>query len=146
VRERPHTYARRPNYVFLEAQNSQLGRAGEEFVINVERARLISSGQSRLVESVQHVSVTRGDFEGFDVLSFGDRGEERFIEVKTTKSGADTPFYVTRNELARSREDADRYHVYRVFAFRQRPKLFTLPGAVDRTCELNPTTYIARVS
>jgi hypothetical protein len=47
-------------------------------------------------------------------------------------------FISTRNELDRSNEDSDRYHLYRVFAFRKEPKLFRLPGPVDRSCQLDP--------
>jgi hypothetical protein len=33
------------------------------------------------------VSVTRGDHEGFDILSFESGGTERLVEVKTTGFG-----------------------------------------------------------
>jgi Protein NO VEIN, C-terminal len=145
VRERPVTYRGHPNYLLLEARNSALGRAGEEFVLNFERARLSTEGKDRLAGRVEQVSVTRGDQEGFDVLSFTDDRTERWIEVKTTRFGAYTPFYVSRNELDVSRGRPDRYHLYRVFSFRERPQLFTMAGAVDRTCDLDPSQYVARV-
>jgi hypothetical protein len=122
-----------------------LGRAGEEFVVDFERARLISEAQERLASRVERVSVTRGDQEGFDVLSFSANGRERLIEVKTTGFGAYTPFFVTRNELETSKENSDRYHVYRVFTFRRSPRLFILPGAIDQSCDLEPAQFVARV-
>jgi hypothetical protein len=145
VRERQPTRYRRPNYLLMQARNSALGRAGEQFVLDFERARLIASDRPRLADRVEPVSLTRGDFEGFDILSFDSAGAEQLIEVKTTRYGAYTPFYVTRNELDRSNEDSDRYHLYRVFAFRKEPKLFRLPGPVDRSCDLDPAQYVARV-
>lgn len=69
------------------------------------------------------------------MLSFEEDGRERLIEVKTTAFGELTPFYVSRNELARSNADADRYQLYRAFDFRDRPRVFNLPGAI--------TTYVA---
>lgn len=141
----PAPYARRINYLLLEARNSALGRAGEEFVLSFERARLTAEGQDRLAARVEHVSVSRGREEGFDVLSFNANGRDRWIEVKTTGFGAYTPFFVTPNELDVSRTASERYHVYRVFGFRRSPQLFMLAGAIDRSCSLEPAQYVARV-
>lgn len=134
------------NYLEREARNRRLGIAGEEFVVNFERARLISLRQERLALKIEHVSKLRGDAEGFDVLSFEVSGAERLIEVKTTRYGRETPFFISRNELLVSRAQAKRYHLYRVFAFRDWPRLFTLHGALSSTCALSPSTYIATVA
>jgi hypothetical protein len=140
-------YLPRPvNYLEREARNSALGLAGEEFVINYERARLISIRREALASKIEHVSRIRGDTEGFDILSFDASGADRLIEVKTTKYGRDTPFFVSRNELNVSQARAERYHLYRVFAFREAPHLFTLHGALSTTCSLDPTTYVASVA
>ena len=80
------------------------------------------------------------------MLSFEDTGRERLIEVKTTSFGQLTPFYVSRNELARSNADAETHRLYRVFDFRDRPRLFDLPGAISASCELEPTSFLARVA
>ena len=133
------------NYLEREANNRSLGLAGEEFVVNFERARLIRAGAENLASKIEHVSKVRGDAAGFDVLSFEQSGADRLIEVKTTKYGAHTPFFVSRNELEVSRTETNRYHLYRVFEFRARPLLFTLHGALSSTCKLDPTSYIARV-
>ncbi|BAS06695.1 hypothetical protein AHiyo4_01170 [Arthrobacter sp. Hiyo4] len=45
------------------------------------------------------MSKTRGDGLGYDILSFEESGKERLLEVKTTKSRAETPFFVSRNEF-----------------------------------------------
>jgi hypothetical protein len=133
------------NYLEREAANRSLGLAGEEFVINYERARLIHVGAEALASKIEHVSKTRGDGEGFDVLSFEKSGGRRLIEVKTTKYGAHAPFYVSRNELDVSKTESKRYHLYRVFEFRDQPRLFTLRGALSSTCKLNAANYIGRV-
>ena len=75
----------RLDFIKLEADRRDLGRAGEETVVEIERHRLRSIGQDRLARMVEHVSVTKGDGLGYDILSFNERGEERFIEVKTTR-------------------------------------------------------------
>ena len=140
--------ARRPrhvDYLKLEAQNSALGRAGEEFVVAFEQARLIRARQERLADRIEHVSAARGDGDGFDILSFEENGRERLIEVKTTKFGQYTPFYVTRNEVDVSRAEHERYHLYRVFGFRREPRVFGVQGALDRVCVLDPVQWVGRV-
>ncbi|WP_241762696.1 DUF3883 domain-containing protein [Dyella ginsengisoli] len=114
-------------------------------MLELESRRLHAAGKKSLGERVEHVAATQGDGLGFDVLSFEEDGRERLIEVKTTSFGELTPFYVSRNELARSRTDAARYQLYRVFGFRDRPRLFAIPGAIDGACRLEAATYLARV-
>lgn len=148
VREQPPEYAPRfsavqRDYLAQEARNRSLGRAGELFVLELEARRLHADGKKVLAERVEHVAATQGDGLGYDVLSFDHDGRERLIEVKTTAFGELTPFFVSRNELARSRTDADQYHVYRLFDFRQRPRLFALPGAIDSYCTLDTMSYRA---
>ncbi len=150
VREAPATYAPRfsaakRDYLAQESRNRSLGRAGELFVLELEVRRLHSAGKKALSERVEHVAATQGDGLGFDVLSFEEDGRERLIEVKTTGFGELTPFYVSRNELARSNADAERYQLYRVFGFRDRPRLFSVPGAIEASWSLEPTTFLARV-
>ncbi|CAN5218443.1 DUF3883 domain-containing protein [soil metagenome] len=131
------------DYLEREAQNSSLGLAGEEFVVQFEHWRLVGMGQQRLADRVEHVSVSRGDGLGYDVLSFESDGQERLIEVKTTTFGRDTPFFVSRGELALSQGAKDQFHLYRLFEFRRSPRLFDLPGALEQHCLLDPVTYRA---
>lgn len=134
------------NYLEREARNASLGRAGEEFVLNFERARLIRLGQESLADRVEHIAVTEGDEAGFDVRSFEADGRDRFIEVKTTAYGKQVPFFVSQNEVMVSQNYSDHYHLYRVFRFRDDPRLFTLTGALDHICNLSPVQFIARIA
>jgi len=144
VRQQSPLYHALPvNYLERESRNHTLGLAGEQFVLNFERARLISRGREALAAKIEHVSKLRGDAEGFDVLSFETSGVERLIEVKTTKYGRETPFFVSRNEVHVSQAVSERYHLYRVFSFREAPRIFTLKGALSSTCTLDPSTYVA---
>lgn len=133
----------RTNYIEREARNRSLGYAGELFVLNYERARLTHAGKERLAAQIEHTSKVRGDYEGYDILSFDETGAERLIEVKTTKYGSDTPFFVTRNEVAISERQSSHYHVYRLYGFRRSPKLYTLPGAISQSCKLSAATFLA---
>lgn len=144
VRDAPdRRLVRAVDWVEREARNRALGDAGEAFVIEFERARLLRAGRESLAADVEHVAKTRGDHEGFDVLSFDPDGRERFIEVKTTKYGKETPFFASRNEVGRSAQDANRFHLYRLFSFRSVPGLYTLPGSLRETCTLEPESYLA---
>ncbi len=145
--ERPYA-VRQPrlgvNFLEREAGFRALGFAGEEFVLRLEQARLVSLGCERLAANIQHVSRTRGDGLGYDILSYETDSRERLIEVKTTKYPKETPFFVSRNEVEVSKLEEDRYQLYRVFAFRKRPRVFTLLGALTASCDLEPESYRAR--
>lgn len=132
------------NYIEREARNRSLGLAGEEFVLNFERARLIRDGRESLAARIEHTSKVRGDHEGYDILSFDKSGAERLIEVKTTKYGRFTPFFASRNEVEVSERNPVSYHVYRMFDFRDRPQLYVLPGPMSATCELSASSFLAR--
>lgn len=113
-------------------------------MLNFERARLIHEGRDRLAAKIEHVSRNEGDSLGFDIRSYESSGADRLIEVKTTKYGQDTPFFVTRNEVDVSRKKAAVYHLYRLFEFRKSPRLFTLAGPIPTTCQLEPASFLAR--
>jgi len=151
VREMPANYAprfspARRDYLAQEARNRSLGRAGELFVLELEARRLHAAGRKKLSERIEHVAATQGDGLGYDVHSFEEDGRDRLIEVKTTAFGELTPFYVSRNELARSERDADQYQLYRLFDFRDRPRVFKLPGAIVGHCQLDAVSYLARLA
>ena len=145
VAEEAVTYASpvKRDYLEREARNGSLGRAGEEFALEFERWRLIQLGNPRLADRVEHVSVTRGDGLGYDLLSYETDGRERFIEVKTTAFGQTTPFFVSANEARFARQNEPSFHLYRLFEFRSSPRLFELAGAIERHCQLDASTFRA---
>jgi hypothetical protein len=138
--------ARSPfDYLAAEARNAALGLAGERFVLQMEQTRLEGAGFGNLASRVSHVSVERGDGLGYDILSYDMDTRERLIEVKTTKFGEYTPFYVSRNEVDVSKQSAEQYHLYRLHSFGKGTRLFTMTGALNETFDLEPSTFIARV-
>jgi hypothetical protein len=132
------------NYLEREANNISLGRAGEELVLSFERARLTRLGLEHLAERVEQVSVSAGDGTGYDIRSFEAHGQDRFIEVKTTAYGKQTPFFVSRNEVAVSQDHRSKFHLYRLFEFRNEPKLYMLNGSLDQVCRLEAVQFAAR--
>ena len=134
------------DYIAIEAANSSLAHAGEVFALRYEVARLTHAGKDKLAARVEHVSATQGDGLGYDIRSFEETGEDRLNEVKTTKFGPATPFLVTRNELAFSQKEPDRFHLYRAFSFREAPKLFGKRGPLEQGFRLDPTEYRAHLT
>lgn len=134
----------RTDFLKLDAQNRSLGLAGEQAVVELERRTLQDFGLHRLAREVEHVSQTQGDGLGFDVLSFDRDGNEKFIEVKTTRKPKEFPFLVTRNEVRFSTEEPERFHLYRLFGFESRQAgVFNLQGRLDESCALEPTVFEA---
>jgi hypothetical protein len=134
------------DYLAREARNASLGHAGEEFAVAYERARLRALGKKTLSDRVEHVTLTKSDGLGFDVLSFEETGRERFIEVKTTSFAKETPFFISRNEVEFSKFFAKQFQLYRLFEFRKLPRMFSLTGAISDNCILDPVTYLGRFS
>jgi hypothetical protein len=130
------------NFLEQEARNQSLGRAGEELVLEFEQQRLWRAGQKTLADRIMHVS-TQGDGHGFDILSFENDGRERLVEVKTTRFGALTPFFASKNEVEVSDERSAEYQVYRLFDFSKSPRLFMLGGSMRSTCSLEPVQFRA---
>jgi hypothetical protein len=64
------------------------------------RKRLQTPGKTeKFAEQIRWISKEEGDGTGFDILSKHLDGKDKYIEVKTTKPGKETPFYFSRNEL-----------------------------------------------
>ena len=124
-------------------RNRQLGRAGEQWVVDAERESLDRQGRRDLADGVVWVSNDMGDGGGYDIASFLVDGTPRHIEVKTTNLGARTPFYVTRWEVAVSAKGIlDIYSLYRVFDFRSNPRIYRLDGSVEKSAVLEPSVFV----
>lgn len=132
------------NYLKREQDNRQLGLQGEQLVFEYERHLLFQAGKTSLAEQVEWVSRDLGDGLGFDILSRNLNGTDKYIEVKTTKMGRDSPFYFSANEYSFSIEKSNSFYLYRVFEFKKSPKMFQLNGRIDHFCRIQPTHYIGR--
>ena len=129
------------NYLEREQRNNKLGMYGEELVLQFEKWRLIKNGKAKLSDQVKWVSKEEGDGAGFDILSKNTDGSDKYIEVKTTKLGKETPFYFTRNELSFSQMHVKNFHLFRLFDFEKEAKMFTKSGSLDKICHSTPMTY-----
>jgi hypothetical protein len=129
------------NYIEKEQHNRNLGLYGERLVLEYEKWNLIRLGKERLAEKVEWISKEIGDGAGFDILSKNLNGTDKYIEVKTTRLGKETPFFFTGNELDFSIRKTSDYHLFRLFNAENNSKLFTKNGALDKICHFIPVSY-----
>ncbi|HEY5593262.1 MAG TPA: DUF3883 domain-containing protein [Paludibacter sp.] len=137
-------YSHKPikiNYLEKEQNNLQLGRFGEELVLKYEKWNLIRVGKEKLADQVRWISNDEGDGAGFDILSRNYNGTDKYIEVKTTRLGRDTPIFFSNNELQYSISNSDNFHLYRIFNFEKDTKMFLKNGALNKICTSVPITY-----
>jgi hypothetical protein len=145
-REDIERLVRKFNPVERDFRNRKLGRDGEELVFQFERERLQRLDRSDLAKKIRWISEEDGDGAGYDILSFDEKGKERFLEVKTTVGSDITPFYITRNELSLSSERPEAFRLCRVFDFSMRPRMFELAPPLESLVHLSPLSYEASLS
>ena len=130
-----------------EKRNRELGLAGEKLVIEYERNILMELNRHDLAEKVKHIAL-QDSSAGYDVLSYDKDGNQKYIEVKTTSYTKNTPFYISRNEVMKSKILADGFWVYRLFNFDSKgtqTEFFCVNGPVDDEFVLIPENYKATV-
>jgi hypothetical protein len=126
-----------------DRRNRSLGKAGEAFVVDTERARLAEADRKDLARRVRWISEEDGDGAGYDVLSFDPSGRESLIEVKTTNGAARTPFFLSHNECEIAKERPMDWRIYRVHLFAKSPRIFTLMPPLDAAVNLWPESWRA---
>jgi hypothetical protein len=132
------------DYGVLQEENRKLGSHGEHLVVQFEMEQLRQSGRTDLADRVEWAAKDRGDGLGYDVLSFDAAGNERYIEVKTTALGAQTPFYITSAELECARSYPESFALYRVYDARSNPAFYALERDITQAIDLMPTVYRAQ--
>jgi hypothetical protein len=138
--------ARHFNFDESSSRNKEIGLKGELLVLEYIKSILIESGRSDLTSKVIHTSVIEGDGAGYDIQAITPEGEIQFIEVKTTTGRAHSPFILTSNEIAFSKEHPETYMLYRVYEFdvqNDSGQFFILEGDVSTQLNLQPTQYKA---
>jgi hypothetical protein len=126
-----------------DRRNRSLGKAGEAFVVDLERHQLAQADRLDLARKVRWVAADDGDGTGYDVLSFDHRGRERLIEVKTTNGSARTPFFLSRNERSLATERPMDWLIYRVHSFAQEARIFTIMPPLENALNLRPEIWRA---
>jgi len=143
VPERLQRLVRKFDPVERDHRNRSLGKAGEEFVLDVERRRLTGADRPDLARKVRWVAAEDGDGAGYDVLSFDLTGSDRLLEVKTTNGSARTPFFLTKNECNLATERPADWRIYRVHLFAKEPRIFSIAPPLEHAVNLRPEIWRA---
>ncbi|MBS5940104.1 DUF3883 domain-containing protein [Clostridium sp.] len=110
--------ARKVDFDEVNKRNKEIGEEGELFVLKHEIEHL---GEP-LGSKVRHVAKDDGDGAGYDILSYDKTGQVRFLEVKTTTAGLETPFFLTENERLFLEMYGDEAEIVRVYNFNVQEK------------------------
>jgi hypothetical protein len=143
IPERLQRLVRKFDPMERDYRNRSLGKAGEEFVVDIERRQLTSADRPDLARKVRWVAAEDGDGAGYDVLSFDPAGRERLLEVKTTNGSARTPFFLSRNECELAAERPADWRIYRVHLFAKTPRIFTIAPPLESAVFLRAETWRA---
>lgn len=120
-----------------------IGLAGEKIVLEYEKRELIKAGKVDLAAKVSHISLV-DDSRGFDILSYTQDGDEKYIEVKTTTKNEEEGFYITANELQVSKEESDKYYIYRLFNLdieHSKCDMCIYSGCISNIFDLEPLVF-----
>jgi len=141
--DRSRTTSTKPDYEKQQKQRTRIGNRGEAIVIDIEKKRLVEKGRADLAGAIKHIS-EESDREGYDIFSYDEDGTPRHIEVKaTTASNLDRGFYISNNELEKSK-NLPNYYIYIVFsALSKAPKILPIkkPALHGTDFNLEPVAY-----
>ena len=136
------------DYIEQQKQRKRIGSRGEAIVLSMEEKRLQDEGRPDLAKNIQHVS-NKSDWDGYDILSFEIDGSPRHIEVKATSGGnLDRGFYISANELEKTKALGN-YYIYFVFsAMSKNPKVLPIkePDFHSSEYDLQPVAYHVTVT
>ena len=137
------------DYLKEAERDQKIGNLGEQLALEYERNRLKNLGVED-VESKVFLTSENSDYGNSfpcDIISINDStGDTLYIEVKTTKEGIDTPFYISREEVLFSEEHRENYSLYRVFDVmnpKKTPRFYETTGYVGDNFTLNSNNYVA---
>ncbi|WBL27253.1 DUF3883 domain-containing protein [Zunongwangia sp. HGR-M22] len=140
--------ARVTNHIENNIENKRIGDLGESWIVNYEIERLKDLGRDDLAKKVDYFAKNNGDGSGFDIISFDENGKKIYIEVKTTRGSFESAFFVSRNELEKSKIEQNDYYLYRLFNFDEKKKkadLKIIKGDLSMICTY-PTEYRIKLS
>ena len=135
--------ARKTDYQVQQHRNTAIGKAGELLVLKYEKEHCLPKWRSK----IKHISADKGDGLGYDILSFDEFGNEKFIEVKTTTRDEKAAFFITAHELAISQLEAEKFYLYRLFNYDKKGEtadFFVIKGDLTRFCQ-NPSEYLVEI-
>ncbi len=123
----------------LQKKRTEVGRSGELLVLEYETELLRKCGSKKLP---YHIALTDPS-AGYDIISYDEKGNIKYIEVKTRKAKNTTEldFFITANEREKF-ETLDGYVIYFVSDLNSAtPKLRVVTKEIYEKLELEPIAF-----
>jgi hypothetical protein len=137
------------DYAKENEKNRKTGERGEIFVFRKEKEYLEKIGRIDLIDKLKHIS-NEDDSVGYDILSFDKKGNEKYIEVKSTTLKVPNVhhFNISSNEYEKARR-LKNYYIYFVFETNTKnPKIFKLErpfNLSDSIIKVTPANYDVKI-
>ncbi|HKL41276.1 MAG TPA: DUF3883 domain-containing protein [Clostridia bacterium] len=108
-----------------------------------EKDILIKAGKEKLAKKVEHSSVIKGDGLGYDILSYDEEGNKKYIEVKTTVNKNNNSFYISSNEIEFSKSNKNYYlYVVKITDLDEmKGEVQVIKGDINKNLELIPIKF-----
>ena len=137
--------SKKPDYAKESEKNRKIGDKGEILVFREEKEYLEKIGRIDLIDKLKHVS-NEDDSAGYDILSFDTKGNEKYIEVRSTALKVPNVhhFNISSNEYEKATH-LKNYYIYFVFETdTKNPKIYKLKKPFDlpdSKIEVTPANY-----
>ena len=137
------------NFEKANKESKLTGDLGERLVLDFERDRLTKAGVKDVEDKVFLTSERQKEYGNAypcDIISYDEKTKTKiFIEVKSTKGNAETPFFISAEEVQFSIENDANYRLYRVFHIfkKSNPEFYETKGSVEKNFSLEYDRYVA---
>lgn len=121
---------KKPNYIEISRRNSDLGWRGELIFLGYEMKILRKNKLS--LDRIVHCAKD-DDTLGYDIKTVDEEGNEKYIEVKSTRSQpGEFAVFISANELEKAR-NLPNYYIYVVFeAHTVSPKIWMVKDPINQ--------------
>lgn len=146
-RKRLNFSSRQVDFEAISKRNDEIGKAGESIVFELEKAYLVSHGRSDLADKVYITRERDGNNAPYDIHSYFENGQERFVEVKTTTSYTPDEFFISKRERQFYSAHAKQYCLYWIYALDRKTGdyQYLVIEDLDSDCIFSPYTYKAKL-
>lgn len=125
-KENKSAVSHQPNTKRLSVPSKKVGNAGEVYVYEYEKSKLLKMGRPDLAAKIVKQYAISNDFPGYDIQSFDENGEEIYIEVKSTKGKKKNSFEISVNEIKSAKKYGKKYYIYQVTSALTNPIISTV--------------------
>ncbi len=108
---------------------------------------MISKNRKGLASKVFANREKAGNAEKYDITSYDEFGNIKYIEVKATTGDLNKKFRISENEVEFANNHKENYYLYRVYNLSMKNKTYNLEiikGEINRE-KLEPTNYSLQI-